>query len=289
MAGLEAKQCVTDEWQTWWSGQMVERSGRGKGKRPLLGNHQRCWIWGRRVVSETLLAGRWIPWELRLSDGLPEDEITASRQLAVQQNVPVLVETAAQLTRLCRSSEHQGYLAKMPPFPYDDAEKLLATLPAQPFCAILDAVQDPYNFGAILRSADALGVDAVFVGSGQQSPVTSLVARTSAGAVNHVHLAEARDLSHLCGRLIARGLSLVAATEKAKLTISQCDFRGAVACVIGNEGAGIRRELLALCEQHAAIPQVGHVSSLNAAVSASILFYEVQRQRSGSQTSKGNE
>lgn len=258
---------------------MVERSRRAKGKRPLLGNHQRCWIWGRRAVWETLKAARWKPWEVRLSEGLAEAERDAAAALAERQDVPVVVESPDELKRRCRSSEHQGYLAKMPPFPYQTAERLLESLPPRPLCAILDAVQDPYNFGAILRSADVLGVDAVFVGKDRQSPVTSLVARTSAGAVNWVPLAEAGDLVELARCLSRSGVAIVAATEQGNVKIDEYNFIQSTAVVIGNEGSGVRPELLAECHQRAAIPQIGHVGSLNAAVSAAVLFYEARRQR----------
>jgi 23S rRNA (guanosine2251-2'-O)-methyltransferase len=226
-----------------------------------------------------LQAGRWQPWELHLSDRLPRAESRAARALAERLGIAVSVAPPEELTRLCRSAEHQGYLAKMPPFPYADAEEVLSALPPQPFCAILDSIQDPYNFGAILRSADALGVDAVFVGKERQSPVNSLVARSSAGAVNHVPLAQVDDLAELAAQLKARGHALVGATEQARLAIGDCNLRAATTIVIGNEGSGIREQLLAACDRQVAIPQAGHVGSLNAAVAAGILFYEARRQR----------
>jgi 23S rRNA (guanosine2251-2'-O)-methyltransferase len=249
-------------------------------KKPsLMGSHQRCWIWGRMSVVETLRAARWPILELHLNADLPPDELHAATRLAEGLNLAVSLDSAEALSRLCRSDEHQGYLAKMPPFPYDDAEELLQNRSDRAFYVLLDAVQDPFNFGAILRSADALGVDAVFVGAANQVDVTSLVVRASAGAVNHVPLAKVDDLAAWIGRLKEAGLSVVGTSPRAKRDASQHDFRKAFAIVLGNEAIGIRPEILALCDERVTIRQQGHVGSLNAAVSAGILCYEVCRQR----------
>ncbi len=258
---------------------MVERYRRGKGKKKLLGSHQRCWIWGRNAVLETLRAGRWLIHELQLADRLPPEELESARELAQRSEIPVLIESAAAITRRCRSAEHQGYLAKMPPYPYEDAERLLRQRPSRPLYAILDSIQDPYNFGAIIRSADGLDVDGIFVGQTRQVEVTSLVARSSAGAVNHVSIAKVADLVELVETLRGLSIQVVAASEKGGGKLCECDFHQPTALIIGNEGTGITGELLCRCDQRVSIPQFGHVAALNAAVSAGILFYEVCRQR----------
>jgi 23S rRNA (guanosine2251-2'-O)-methyltransferase len=258
---------------------MVERYRRGKGKQPLLGSHQRCWIWGRNVVLETLRAGRWPMYELFLADRIADDAADEIRTLAESHGVPVHIETADDLRRRCHSGEHQGYLARMPPFPYADAEQLLADRPQCPLYVVLDGVQDPFNFGAILRSADVLGVDAVFIASAGQVGVTSLVARTSAGAVNHVPIARVDDLPDLLRRMRKLHIDSVAATERGTTPLDRHDFRRPTALVIGNEGRGIREDVLRECTAHVTIPQAGRVAALNAAVSAGILFYEAARQR----------
>ncbi len=259
---------------------MVERYRRGKGKKRLLGSHQKCWIWGRNVVAETLTAGRWQPLELHLSAELPAESLHAARSIAETQQIATRVQPGDALAKLCKSAEHQGYVAKMPPFPYQSPEELLARCPPRPLLALLDSIQDPFNFGAILRSADVMGLDGVFVSETRQVDVTSLVVRSSAGAVNHVPLGRAADLVALARTLREGGLRLIAASEKASRPAYASDFSAGSVIVIGNEGNGIRRELLDLCDEIVAIPQYGHVGSLNAAVSAGILFYEARRQRS---------
>jgi 23S rRNA (guanosine2251-2'-O)-methyltransferase len=262
---------------------MVERSRKSRRKRrakqPLLGSHQRSWIWGRHVVLETLKARRWPIYELRLANDLAQEDLESARRLAEEQQVPYIVETSDALTKLCGSQEHQGYLAKMSPYPYEDLESLDKHWPENPLLLVLDGIQDPYNFGAILRSAEVLGSDAVVVGTQNQAGITSLVARSSAGAVNYLKLIRTSDLAFALKSWKESGTRILGASEKSKVPISDVDCTGPIALIIGGEGSGIRSELLSLCDQLATIPQSGRVGSLNAAVSAGILLYEIHRQR----------
>jgi 23S rRNA (guanosine2251-2'-O)-methyltransferase len=258
---------------------MVERYRRGKGKQKLLGSHQKCWIWGKNAVGETLLAGRWHIHELRLSETLPADVIQSSREAAVRLDVPVIVEPPEQLTNRCRSGEHQGFLAKMAPFPYEQVDDVLAVALESPLFVILDSIQDPYNFGAILRSADVMAADAVFIGETRQVGVTSLVARASAGAVNHIRIVQADDLTGTVVKLQSNGVRIVAAAGGAATACIDYDWTQPTALIIGNEGTGVNETLLELSDERVSIPQFGHVESLNAAVAAGILLYEARRQR----------
>lgn len=260
----------------------MERHSRGKGKRRLLGSHQKCFIWGRNVVTETLAAGRWKILDLHLSSGLGSQELEEARALALSRGLAPVVVPPDRLAHLCRSSEHQGYVARMTDFPYSDEAETCAGLTKSPAVAVLDSVQDPYNFGAILRSAEILGIHAVFIGEKEQVGVTSMVVRASAGAVNRVPIVRVPDIIPLAARLGAHGMRLVAASEKADKPVFEYDFRGATAVVIGNEGRGVRKELLDLCPATVRIPQVGKIGSLNAAVAASLFFYEILRQRGAS-------
>ena len=258
---------------------MVERYRRRKSKPALLGNHQRCWLWGRHVVTETLRAARWPVLELHLSDRLPEVDLKFAEQWSQSCGGLLSIASFDRLTELCHSREHQGFLAKMGEFPYDRTEEVLAAMKPQPLFAILDGLQDPHNFGAIIRSAHMLGADALFVPASGQVDVTVQVARSSAGAVNHLPIAQAEDLVTLAAQLRSRGVRLIGTSQNAEHRLFECDLSSGVAIVIGNEGTGIRAELLAVCDELVTIPQFGAVESLNAAVSAGILFYEAQRQR----------
>lgn len=258
---------------------MVGKHSKTKKKKPLLGNHQKCWIWGRNAVRETLSAGFWTIWELHLSDKLPAEELSELKTSAAQLSVPVFVSADEALTQKCRAGDHQGMIAKMAPFPYTPVEQILSRPTKCPLFLILDRIQDPYNFGAIVRSAEILGVDAVFTGTQEQCDVTSLVCRTSAGAVNHVALAQVPDLAAFCDELKAQQINILGTAMQATEKLTDYSFQQPTALIVGNEGTGIRQELLSMCTHLVRIPQQGQTDSLNVAVSAGILLYEASRQR----------
>ena len=258
---------------------MVERYRRRKGKTSLLRSHQKCWLWGRHVVLETLRAARWPVLELHLADYLDDDQLSEGTRLARERDIPLQIVPPHRLTQLCHSREHQGFLAKMSAFPYDRVKDVLATARPRPLFGILDGLQDPHNFGAVIRSAHVLGVDALFVPAREQVEVTALVARSSAGAVNHLPIAQSDDLLCVAQQLRSTGIRLIGTSQHAQQTVFACNLASPIAIVLGNEGTGIRPELLDACDELVAIPQFGAIESLNAAVSAGILFYEAQRQR----------
>lgn len=259
----------------------MERHSRGKGKQKLLGSHQKCWVWGRNAVLETLQAGRWRILDLYLSQALPDEVIGQARILANGMGISPRIEEPALLARLCHTTEHQGYLARMSEFPYAGLDGVLSSLPPDPFVVLLDGIQDPYNFGAIIRSAEIFGANAVVIGESGQVGVTSMVVRSSAGAVNRIPIVRVPDILQVVGVLRARGVSVTAASEKAGMDLMAHNFVRGTAIVIGNEGVGPRPELLEHCNAAVRIPQTGRIGSLNASVAAGIFFYELRRQRSG--------
>ncbi|MEI6148762.1 MAG: TrmH family RNA methyltransferase [bacterium] len=257
----------------------MQRHSRSKGKQRLLGSHQKCWIWGRNAVIETLVAGRWPILDLYLSSALSPDQHGAAAALAAKLGLTPLTDDSDALTRLCHTAEHQGYLARMTDFPYSDEESVCTSLPPAPLCVILDGLQDPFNFGAIVRSAEVFGVDALFIAEAGQVGVTSMVVRSSAGAVNRLPIVRVMELEGMARRMKERGWCLMAASEKADTVLKNQDFTGGSVVIVGNEGIGIRPGLLALCDVRVRIPQVGRIGSLNAAAAASVFFYEARRQR----------
>ena len=244
-----------------------------------MGNHQKCWLWGRHSVLELLRADRWTPLEIGLGPGLPTAVISEVQKWAQRHHCPLESWSDAEIEDRCRASDHQGLIARMPEFPYRGVDELLQSWPANAWCILLDGIQDPFNFGAILRSAEVLGAHAAFVGGEQQCGVTAQVVRSSAGAVLHLPLARGDSALAVARSLKSRDFQLCGASEKATQSPSEVDFRRPTCLVIGNEGRGISPELLAQCDQTVAIPQSGQVGSLNAAVAAGILCYEIGRQR----------
>ena len=258
-------------------------SSRRRGRRrdrEVMGSHNRCWIWGRNVVLETVRAGRWPILELLIGDGIDAALLMETRSLAERNHVPVAVTTDDELTSACRTAEHQGFAARMAPFPCQSLTELMQTLPTNATVALLDRLQDPFNLGAIVRSASTLGVDGILIGDREQVEINSQVARSSAGAVNHLPIARTDDLPGAVDLFLGRGFQVVAASEKGDTPLFQADFSRPTVMIIGNEGRGIRPELLSRCDVTVSIPMSGRVGSLNAAVAAGILFYEMRRQRS---------
>ncbi len=260
-------------------GAMAEKSRRRRKKKNLLGNHQRCWVWGRNVVLSTLEAANWPVIELQLSDRLDEQDLDFARQLADETETPVSIESPERLKSLCHTNEHQGYLARMSAFPYAEMDEILSSAEKPTSLILLDRIQDPFNFGAIVRSAVALGVDGVVIAEKQQTEVTSQVVRSSAGMINFVPIARIADLVALTENLQGEGTHVLAAVEDANIALHDYDMTQDTAVVIGSEGAGIRNDLLAVCDAFVGIPQVQDVGPLNAAVAAGIVCYEINRQR----------
>jgi 23S rRNA (guanosine2251-2'-O)-methyltransferase len=253
--------------------------GRSRKNKPLLASHQKSWIWGRNAVLEALRGGRWPVVQLLLARELDQDELASARDLAAQRGWDVEMARADRLTQLCSRKNHQGYLARMGPYPYADSEEILREPGSHGVVLLLDSLEDPQNFGTILRTAEVLGVDGVFVERSHRVGVTAAVARSSAGAVHHLRIAEA-DLLELADRMGQLGMKRICATEKADLTVREAPLGDKpIALVIGNESRGVREALRARCDLSVRISQRGRVESLNAAMAAGILLYEVHRRR----------
>lgn len=235
-------------------------------------------------MLEVLRAGRWPVDELYVDADLSNAERQEIQQLAVTSTTDVQFTDRDRLTQLSGSSHHQGYVAGMADYPYLPLAELLDlqsehSTDDAAVLVICDRIQDTYNFGAILRCCDAMRVQGVLIGDTQQAAVTPQVARSSAGAVNHIPLTVTSDLATAVAEVRTAGFQVVAASEKSDAPSWDCVLTGPVALVIGSEAHGIREEVLALCDQHLRIPMLGQVSSLNAAVAAGILLYEIRRQQ----------
>lgn len=242
-----------------------------------LGNHNRSWIWGRHAVGTTLAAGFWTPLEVAVSDRCPMD----LRSAAERSGVPVAVVTEGELARRCRADDHQGIAARMPEFPYTDLDELFDRTAVPTAWLVLDGIQDSFNVGAIVRSAVELGIEAILLGTVGQSGVNSQVVRSSAGAVNYIPIARAADLASGVRRLTDHGITALVASEKSSRLLDCVDLTRPVAIVIGNEARGVSEAVMALCAEQICIPIGNRVGSLNAAVAAGILCYELTRQRKG--------
>ncbi|MCA9031621.1 MAG: 23S rRNA (guanosine(2251)-2'-O)-methyltransferase RlmB [Planctomycetaceae bacterium] len=250
-----------------------------------MGNHQRAWLCGWHAVCETLRVGRWLPTEVRMAiESLDADRAEELQTLTRELDIPCHDCSASELEQLLNRRDHQGCAARMPDFPYSDWEKVLTDLTeSESACVlVLDRIQDPHNFGAILRSAEIFGAAAVIVPEREQSGVNSQVVRSSAGAVNHLPLVRMPSLVDAVKQLQQVRFRAVAGSEKATCAPANEQLTGRIVLVVGNEGVGPSADLMECCDSLVAIPQSGQVDSLNVAVAAGILLYEVARQRSDS-------
>ncbi len=177
---------------------------------------------------------------------------------------------------------HQGIAAvveKKRLFTIDELIMESENKEARPFFMVLDGVEDPRNFGAILRVADAAGVNGVVFQSQRSAGLTPIVSKASAGALEYVNLVEAVNIKHAIDKMKNADITIVGAEADSELTIWDVDMKVPIAFVIGSEGQGLRRTVRDMCDYLVSLPMKGSVNSLNVSVAAGILSYEAMRQR----------
>ena len=184
---------------------------------------------------------------------------------------------ASELTRLAGSPDHQGVVAEVDPYPYADPRSVLEAQDA--LIVALDQVQDPRNLGAVCRSAEAAGAAGVVIPSRRSAAVTAVAAKASAGAVEHLQVARVPNLADWLGAAKEAGAWIYGAESGAPTPYDRADLTGKVVLVLGSEGGGLRRRVAQTCDLLVSIPLRGHVGSLNVSAAASVLLFEVARQR----------
>ncbi|MDH7577437.1 MAG: 23S rRNA (guanosine(2251)-2'-O)-methyltransferase RlmB [Bacillota bacterium] len=241
--------------------------------------------WGRNPVLEALKAGRPLNRILLAGESRGRAREIAAR--AREQGVPLQIVEQRVLDSLTHGAAHQGVVAYLSPKSYVSVEDILTQAAAQgeqPCVLILAGWEDPRNFGAILRSAEAAGVHGVIIPARRAVPLTGTVAKASAGALEHLSISRVGNLRQAVITLKNAGLWVFGADPAASLNYWQADLKGPLALVIGGEGKGLGPSLTKACDYLIRIPMRGKVGSLNAAVAGSILLYEVLRQRAGKLT-----
>lgn len=231
---------------------------------------------GRIPVLECLRAGRRRPLRLHvLASARGLDDI-----LAAAGGVPVVQADRAELDRLAEGGVHQGVVLHAGPLPLHDLDRWLDRFDARDaFVVLLDSIEDPRNFGAIVRSAAACGAAAVVFARDRAAPLSPAAFKTAAGAMEHVDLVQVTNLSRAVQTLQKSGFWVAALDADAEKSLWEADLTGRMALVVGNEGEGIRRLVRERCDYALSIPLTGAISSLNASVSAGIALAECRRQR----------
>ena len=208
--------------------------------------------------------------------GLKADAIAEIIKLAKQKRLVVSTVPKTKLDQLTDHQNHQGVALAVAAYQYADLDDLFANAAQKqedPFFLILDELEDPHNLGSSIRTADAAGVPGSIIPRRRAVGLTSVVAKTSTGALEHVPVARVTNLVQTAKELKDRGVWLFGTDMKGR-DYRTWDAHGAVALVIGNEGKGISPLLKKNCDEMLTIPMIGHVQSLNASVAASLLIYQ---------------
>jgi 23S rRNA (guanosine2251-2'-O)-methyltransferase len=187
-----------------------------------------------------------------------------------------------RLARLVEGGVHQGVVANVRDYEYADLDGLISRAKKaslSPVVVLLDGIQDPHNFGAIVRSAHAFGAHGVVIMKDRAVGVTGVVVKASAGAIAHTPIARVTNLSRAIETLKEAGFWTVAADPEGDQELWSAKLDGPLAVVVGAEGPGVRQGVLGHCDFKLRIPMMGQVASLNASVSAAVLLYEIARQR----------
>lgn len=220
---------------------------------------------GRRKVHEILLAGNPTAWQ---KEALVVD--------ATARHVPMQFINGHKLDDLTQDGVHQGVVARVAPYPYKDLSGVMTTQTSEKsLLVILDSIQDPHNLGAVCRAAKALGARAVIVAQDHMAPVSSVVCKASAGAVEHLDIVRVVNLARAMEELKKHGYWLYGASlEPRSQDLDKIAPATKSVLVLGAEGAGLRRLVAETCDVLVKIPMVGGFESLNVSQAAAILIYK---------------
>ena len=238
------------------------------------------YIFGIRAVIEAIEAGKQID-RILIKKDLQGDlanelfELIRSHHI-VNQRVPV-----QRIDRITRKN-HQGVVAQLATVTYHKLDYIVPQLyedGIMPIVIVLDGITDVRNFGAIARTAECIGANAIVIPERGSVTVNADAIKTSAGALHHLPVCRHRNIPSAIRLLKDNGYQIVAASEKATITYTQADLTSPVALVMGAEDTGISPESLRLCDTIVSLPMFGNISSLNVSVAAGVMMYEIVRQR----------
>lgn len=240
-------------------------------------------LYGINPVREGLSGEYRQPLELFVDEKVGGKRIDEILALARDRGVPVRKRRRQDLDRLAGLPHHQGVVLSMEPFRFVEFEDLLARWrnSGQPgLFLLLDGITDPHNLGAILRNADAAGCQGVILPRDRSCPVTNVVVKASAGAVEHLPICQVTNLARTIEQLKAERVWVYGlASGAVSQPLYAADLHGDIALVVGSEGEGLRLRTRQLCDLLLEIPMLGGVASLNAASASAVALFEVVRQQ----------
>jgi 23S rRNA (guanosine2251-2'-O)-methyltransferase len=241
-------------------------------------------LYGRQPVREVLRAGRRQVFKVLLAAGVkPVGIVSDILALASKKGVPVQIVDRQELSKLGGEVHHQGLAAEVSGYPYEDLSSLLAEARQSDVPTLLllaDHVQDPQNLGSLLRTAEAVAVHGVVIPERRAVEITPAVVHASAGAAEHVRVAQVTNLVRAMEALKTEGVWLAGLEPLPEARLCwEADLSGPLGLVVGSEGQGLARLVRETCDFLVRLPMYGHVESLNAAVAGAIVLYEACRQR----------
>ena len=244
--------------------------------------HGRTLIEGRRPIVEALRAGRPMD-RILLASGAGRAALGELLDLAQRRGVEVQTVPRSVIDAEARSGAHQGVLAVVAPIqPIELAELLAVPLAGRepPFFLALDGVEDPHNLGALARSAEAAGCHGLIVPRHRSAPLSAVAVKTSAGALEHLPVAEVPNLARAVERLRDSGIWCIGLDGTADASLFALELADEPVCiVVGSEGTGLHRLVRESCDVLVHIPMSGHIESLNASVAGALALFEVRRRR----------
>ena len=220
-------------------------------------------IYGRNAVREAIRAGRR---PVRRTWSTQPDEWPGAE----------FAESDA-ITERCGSADHQGVCAEVGPYPYADESDLLA--PDDGLVVVLDQIQDPRNLGAVARVAECAGATGIVIPERRSAEITPAACKTSAGAVEHLPVAQVRNIADFLDAAKKAGAWVYGAAADAQTLYDQPDYNGRVVLVMGSEGKGLRPRVAAHCDQLISLPILGRVESLNVSTAAAAILYGILQSR----------
>lgn len=242
---------------------------------------EKGYIFGIRAVIEAIRSGKDFD-KILVKKGSTGELFNEFIQEAKQNKIPVKMVPIEKIDRITRKN-HQGVIAFISPISFYRIEDVIPEIYEEgkiPLLLVLDEVTDVRNFGAITRTAECAGVDAIIIPEKGAAQINADAVKTSAGALHHIKICRTKSLVNTIKFLKDSGIQTVAATEKAKDNYYQTDFLIPTAIVMGSEETGISDDIVRLSDKMVKIPVLGKIESLNVSVAASIIMYEAVRQRS---------
>ncbi len=237
-------------------------------------------IEGRNAVIEAFRAGKTID-KLFVLDGCQDGPVRTILREAKKTDCIVNFVKKERLDQMSETGKHQGVIAYAAAYEYGTVEEMLENAKQkneQPFLILLDNIEDPHNFGSIIRTANQVGAHGVIIPKRRAVGLTATVAKASAGAINYTPVAKVTNLVKTMDELKKQGMWFVCGDMGGESMYS-LDLTGPMGVVIGNEGEGVSRLVKENCDFVATIPMFGDIDSLNASVAMGVLSYEIVRQR----------